>query len=97
MLHGENGSRHKDRHLLTAKDRLVRRSEGNLGLTESNVAAKQSVHGDGAHHILLYFLYGHGLTVRLLIVKGRLKILLEVVVGRECDTAETHAGGIKLN
>ena len=97
MLERKDGRRHENCNLLARQNRLVRRAECDLGLTVANVTAKQSVHGDGTHHVLLYVAYRVCLTVGLVVVKRLLKASLHLVVGKECVAGLPHSLGVELD
>ena len=81
MLQCQNGGGHQDRHLLAGKHRLIGRAKGHLGLAKAHVPAKQSVHGGGAHHILLDLIRRGHLPLGLFVFKRGLKVALIGVIG----------------
>ena len=91
VLKSEERSRNEYRYLLPVKYGFVRRAKCYLGLAESDVSAKKSVHWDRAFHVFLDFLCDRKLGVGLLILKCRLKIALKVVIGRECVPRAAHS------
>ena len=84
MLPRKNCGRHKNCALLSVKHTFECRSECDLRLSEANVSAEKSVHGNGLHHVLLYFLDTPELVVRLGVIETCFKIVLPVGIGREC-------------
>ena len=97
MLKRENGGGNEDSHLLSSKHRLVRRAECDLGLSESNVSAKESVHRIRLHHILFYILNSVKLRIGLVIAKRRLKVTLKIVVLGESKALSARTLGVKLD
>ncbi len=83
MLLGEHGRRHEYGRLLAVHDAFHDGAEGDLGLAEANVAAKQPVHGDGPFHIRLYFGYSPKLVLSFGIFEAVFKFLLPDGVGGE--------------
>ena len=67
VLLREDGGGNEDRDLLAVHDRLERRPNRELRLTEANVPAKQPVHRAGVLHIDLDFLH-HAHLIRGLVV-----------------------------
>ena len=97
MLKREDGCGNEYRHLLSAKHRLVSGAKRDLGLTESNVAAKKSVHRDGGGHILFDILNSLKLSRSFVVFKCRLKILLQVVILGERKSRAAHSLGVQLD
>ena len=81
MLKRKNRCRHKDCTLFAVGNALERRSESNLCLTESDIAAKQSIHRVRLFHIVLDFLYTSELIIGLFIFKTTFKIILHINIG----------------
>ena len=67
--------------MLAVGNALEYRSQRDLGLAESDVAAEKSVHGIGLLHILFNFIYAAELIIRLDELKTALKIVLHINVG----------------
>ena len=84
MLKRKNGGGHEYRDLLATHYCLKCRTKRDLGLTESNVTAKQTVHRYGLHHISLDLLNGNELRLGFLILKRCGKLVLKLTVGRKC-------------
>ena len=97
MLECEERGRHKNRHLLAAKHRLICSTHRDLGLTEAYVTAKQAIHRARLHHVLFNILDRGNLCLGLLIFKARLEIGLQVVILRKCKPGTARALGIELD
>ena len=95
VLHGKDRRGHEDCHLLAVHDRLERGAESDLRFTEAYVTAEQSIHRDGALHIVLDILDCKKLSVRLLVIEGRFEFPLHLVVGRERVAGTAHTLGVE--
>ncbi len=80
MLKRKNGSRHKHSHLLAVRNGLECSSDGNLGLSESDIPANEPVHRAFVLHVHLHGLNGLLLIRSILIHERRLKLLLHICV-----------------
>ena len=76
MLSGQQGRRHEHGDLLAVLDRLERRSDRDLGLTEADVAAQQPVHRMGEFHVALDRLDRRALVGRLDVGERLLHLVL---------------------
>ena len=82
VLECQHRRRHHQRHLLRVACRLEGSTNGHLGLSESHVAAHQSVHGLRGFHVGLHLLRGAQLVRRVFIEERRLQLVLQICVGR---------------
>ena len=97
MLQGKDGSRHKQYTLLALRNTFEGGAERHLRLAEADVAAQQTVHRNGALHIVLDLLRAAELIVGLLIFKPPLKIVLPFLVRPEGKAGGRHPLRIKRN
>ena len=85
------------RALLPCLGALERRAQSHLRLAEPDVAAEQSLHRDGLHHIGFYLVNAAQLGVGFDIVEVRLEILLERIVRWEFKTLALHSARIEFD
>ena len=97
MLHGKDRRRHQHRHLFPPKHSLERRPNGDLGLTEADVAADEAVHRVREFHVLLDLSGGARLVKGILVHEGRLEFPLPRLVGGEGKSGHPLAAGIELD
>ena len=95
MLQGENRRRHQHGDLLAVHGRLERCADRHLGLAEAHVAADQPVHRLVGLHVLLDGRHGRLLVGRVLPLERRLQLVLQIAVGRKCESLAGLAFGIE--
>ncbi len=95
VLISQYGRRHQHGGLLRVAGRLEGRTHRHLGLAESDIAAYQAVHRPVALHIGLHGLRGGQLVGSILVDKRRLKLALQIRVGREAESFLLPSGGIQ--
>ena len=83
MLEGKDSCRHKNGALLPVRNTLERRPESDLGLSEADVAAKESVHRIRLLHIVFNLVHGDKLIVRFFKFKSALKVVLHIKIFRK--------------
>ena len=84
MLPCKDGCGHKHCALLAVQHTFECGTESHLCFSEAHVSAEKSVHGGGLHHILLYLFYAAELVIGFGVVEAGFKVVLPVVVLREC-------------
>ena len=77
VLQGKDRGRTQKRDLLTLGDRLERGPQRDLGLAKANVAAQQTIHRFGLHHVFFNFLHSQRLIGCQVVIKIVFKFLLE--------------------
>ena len=97
MLIGKDRRWHKDRHLLTAHDRLERRAQCHLRFAVADIPAEQSVHGIFRLHIPPHILNGAQLTVRFLICERIGKLPAHFVVRIKPNAAGSLTPCVQLD
>ena len=95
MLHRKYCCRHQHRDLLSAVHRLERGAQCHLRLTESDIAAKQSVHRMRVLHVFFYLRRRLKLTVRLGPFEHSLEFVLHLGIGSERISLPVLPCGIK--
>ena len=95
VLQGENRRRHQHGDLLAVHGRLERCADRHLGLAEAHVAADQPVHRLVGLHVLLDGRHGRLLVGRVLPLERRLQLVLQIAVGRKCESLAGLAFGIE--
>ena len=96
VLQGQNGGRYKDRNLLAVSYSLEGRTYGYFGLSESHIAAHETVHRAVVFHIPLHGIYSLLLIRSILVHERRLKFLLHVCICRESESLDALSLRIKL-
>ena len=97
MLPGKDGRGHEHGDLKAVGNALERRAQRHLGLAETDVAAKQAVHRNGALHIAFDLSDRVKLAVGFGVLELRLELLLKLVVGRKGVPLYTLTRSIKGN
>ena len=77
VLQGKDRGRAQKRDLLALGNRLERSPQRDLGLAKANVAAQQTIHRFGLHHVFFDLLHGQCLIGRQLVIEIVFKFLLE--------------------
>ena len=96
VLLRQNGGRDEHGHLHAVHHRLERGAHGDLGLAETDIAAKQAIHRADLFHILLQFVGGGQLVGGFRVGKGRLELGLHGGVFRELVAALGLSFGLGL-
>ncbi len=97
VLPRQNRRRHHDGDLLSILDSLERRPDGDLRFAEADVAADQTVHGDGLLHVLLDRVDGDGLVGRFGVAEARFELALPDGVGVEGEALAGAPLGVDLD
>ena len=96
MLQGKDGCGYKDRNLLTVTNSLESGPDGYFRLSEANISTYEPVHGAGILHVMFDGYRSQFLIRSILIHEGRFKFLLQIRIGRECETLGRLALCIQL-
>ena len=96
VLIGEHGGGHEHCHLLAVGGGLEGCAYGNLGLSESHVAADETIHRTSALHVLLHFVCGFQLVGSVLVDEACFEFVLQVGVGREGESLFAESLGVEL-
>ena len=97
MLISQHRGGHKHSGLLAVGSSLKRSAYRHFRLAESHIATHQAVHRAFALHVGLHRLRRLQLVGRVLIDKRSLKLMLQISVGRICESLLLAACGIKLD
>ncbi len=97
MLQSQDGGRDQHRHLLAVGYRFKCRTDGNFGLSKSNITADQAVHREGLLHIGFDIGCSLYLVGRIFINERSLQLSLQVSVRQKRKTFGTFPLGIELD
>ena len=97
MLRRKNRSRHEDGDLLIRGHALERRTHRDFRLAKAHVTANEAVHRATAFHIALDVGRSTELVWRRIVFERFLEFLLHVAVGRESETFDEFALGVKFH
>ena len=97
MLQGQDGGGYQHGYLFAVSSSLEGGTNGHLGLSETHVAADESIHRALAFHVAFYIVGGLELVRGVFIDEGCFELGLQVAVGGKLEALAALAFGVKLD
>ena len=97
VLQRQHGRRYEHGHLFAVRRHFERGTHRHFGLTESHIAAHQSVHRHRTLQVALHISCRFGLVGRVLVEERRFELVLHVPVRRVRKTFLLLAGRVETN